>query len=87
MKKIFTIVFCIATAAMLLTTLNGQSLADRIKRSACEKVCERSYRNCMEGSGKALDSEKEGYDTDVKDAAKEESCQVSKEKCLEKCNE
>jgi hypothetical protein len=88
MKKIIVILFCVTAAAILYTSVKGQSLGDRIKRAACEKACERSYRNCMEKSGKAVDKEDEdSYASDVKDAAKEESCAYTRERCLEKCNQ
>lgn len=81
------IFFCISTAMIFLfSAAHAQSLGERIKRSACEKACERSYQKCMENSSKALDREKQGdYESDGKDAVKEETCQYTKESCLVKC--
>ncbi len=82
MKKLIIVLVCMTAAAALLSGVWGQSLGERIKRSACQKVCERSYNDCMKDSGKTED----GYASDVKDAAKEESCADAKEKCIEKCD-
>ncbi len=85
MKKLLIILVCIAAAAFLLSNLSGQSLGERIKRSACQKVCERNYNNCMSAD---KDSKKEdGYASDIQDAAKEETCADAREKCMEKCDQ
>jgi hypothetical protein len=86
MKKYIILFFCLAAAALLFSNLNGQSLGERIKRSACQKVCERNYNNCMEADKEANKGKEDGYASDVKDAAKEESCALAKEKCMEKCD-
>ncbi|MBN2402058.1 MAG: hypothetical protein JXN64_06640 [Spirochaetes bacterium] len=85
MKRIIIILVCIAASFALLSTVRSQSLGQRIKRAACEKVCERNYRNCMEADKDAKGED--GYVSDVKDAAKEESCAHAREKCMEKCDE
>ncbi len=88
MKKYIIVFFCLLAAAFLISAVMGQTLGQRIKRSACEKICERNYQNCMKEPEKAGGKEKEdGYASDVKDAAKEETCAYQREKCLEKCNE
>jgi hypothetical protein len=88
MKKYIVIFSCLLAAIVLLPALEGQDLGKRIKRSACEKICERNYRNCMKESEKPSGKEsEEGYADDVKDAAKEETCAYAREKCLEECNE
>lgn len=68
MKKFIILIICVTTAAAFISTVMGQGLGERIKRSACQKVCERSYNDCMKDSEKKED----GYASDVKDAAKED---------------
>ncbi len=61
-------------------------LGDRIKRAACEKACEVSYNKCMETSSKAVDRENQDeIEAEGKNVVKEETCQFSKEECLEAC--
>jgi hypothetical protein len=90
MKRLITILCC-AVAAMVLMTSPGKGdlsdLGDKIKRRACEKACDRAYEACMKGSGKALDTENQGeIESDVKEIAKEESCQYAKDQCLQNCD-
>jgi hypothetical protein len=87
MKKLIIIFICIAAAAALITAVRGQSLGERIKRSACEKVCERNYNNCMKADEDPKKGKEDGYASDVTDAAKEETCAAAKEKCMEKCDQ
>jgi hypothetical protein len=73
----------------LLSSAEAQDLGelgDRIKRAACEKACELSYNKCMETSGKVVDRENESnIESEGKSVVKEETCQYSKEQCLEAC--
>ena len=84
MKKFILILFCIGVSTAILSGVKAQSLGERIKRNACEKVCERNYNKCMESDKDA--KAEDGYASDVKDAAKEEACADAKEKCIEKCD-
>ena len=84
MKKYILVLFCTIAAVALLSGVRAQSLGERIKRNACEKVCERNYNKCMEGDKDA--KTEDGYAKDISDAAKEETCADAKEECIEKCN-
>jgi hypothetical protein len=89
MKKILIVILSSMTLFIFLSSARTQDLGelgDRIKRSACEKACELSYNKCMETSGKVVDRENESHvESEGKDVVKEETCQYTKEQCLEAC--
>jgi hypothetical protein len=89
MKKLVILILITLTSLVFLSSAVAYDLGelgDRIKRSACEKACELSYNKCMETSGKVVDRENENeIETEGKNVAKEETCQYSREQCLEAC--
>ncbi|OHD64799.1 MAG: hypothetical protein A2176_10785 [Spirochaetes bacterium RBG_13_51_14] len=86
MRSLLIVITSTAASLVLLSVADAQDLGERIARAACEKACDISYNKCMEASGKVVDRENEGeIESEMKDVVKEETCQYSKEQCLEAC--